>query len=50
MTVTHVLVGLAIWTAISVVVGVGLGSFLKYCAANDDLVPSPSREPRRRSA
>ena len=51
MTVTHILIGLGAWTAISVVVGFAVGAVLKHAAAADELlVPAPSQASLRKSA
>jgi hypothetical protein len=36
---THILFGLTAWTTVSIVVGLGLGAFLKYGGAADDFAP-----------
>jgi hypothetical protein len=50
MTVTSILVGLAVWTAISIVVGAFVGAVMGHCAADDVAVPQPDQRPLRKSA
>ena len=51
MTVlTYILIGLAAWTAVAMVAGLGIGAVLKQCAASDGLVPVPVQPPLRKSA
>ena len=42
---TYILFGLTGWTILSIVVGLGLGAFMKQCAAADDLAPATASEP-----
>lgn len=40
MTLTHILYGLTAWTAVSIVVGLGLGALMKVGASADGMMPN----------
>jgi hypothetical protein len=51
MTLTYIFVGLAAWTLVSVLVGLGLAAIMRTCAAGDELVvPVCEQPPMRKSA
>ena len=50
MNMTVILVGMMAWTAVSIVVGVGVGSAVRYCGRHDGLVPISGHEMLRKTA
>jgi hypothetical protein len=50
MNMTVILVGMMAWTAVSIVVGVGVGGAMRYCGRRDGLVPVASGEMLRKTA
>jgi hypothetical protein len=40
VTIQHVLIGLAAWTGIAVVMGLGMGNALRVCAQSDGTAPA----------
>jgi hypothetical protein len=51
MTLNHLLIGLAAWTAVSIVAGLWLGAIMKHCGSGDaQMAPVNNRAALRKSA
>jgi hypothetical protein len=50
MTVMNILVGLTVWTAVSVVASLAIGAFMSFGSVNDAMIPVPSHVPAHKTA